>query len=83
MAKLGIEGSIILFGQASSEHLRVDLKGEYVVLVSHELAVGRMTSHWRERVLVSMPKEMWLAVAQAIRPARWPEKPVLSVRERE
>ncbi|MFQ6027343.1 MAG: hypothetical protein ACE5Q6_07610 [Dehalococcoidia bacterium] len=66
MAEVGHDESIILSGDATGEHLRADVKGEDVALVSHELAVGRITSHWRERVLVSLPKEMWLAVAQAI-----------------
>lgn len=68
MAELSGGPSIILFGAADSEHLRVDVKGSDLVLVSHELAVGQVTSHWRERVLVSMPREMWVAVARELLP---------------
>lgn len=62
----GVE-SIFLFGDAEGEHLRLDVREKEVVMISHEMAVGRIMSHWRDRVLVAMPKETWIAVAEELK----------------
>lgn len=59
--------SILIYGEPKGEHLRVDVAEESVVLVSHELAVGRVQSQWRNRVLVSMSRATWQVIAEKIK----------------
>ena len=63
----GVE-RIFLFGDAEGEHLRLDVREKEVVMVSHEMAISHVSSNWRDRVLVAMPKEMWIAVARELSP---------------
>ena len=62
----GVE-RIFLFGDAAGEHLRLDVREKEVVMVSHEMAISHVSSNWRDRVLVAMPKEMWISVAEELK----------------
>jgi len=60
--------TIYIHGDAGGEHLRAEIKnnGE-VLLVSHDLAIGRALSHWRERHMVNIPHSVWLKIAEEIK----------------
>lgn len=55
--------TVYLAGTQDGEHLRAEVKGDEVVLISHELATSYISTRWRDRVLVSIPLRLWRAVA--------------------
>jgi hypothetical protein len=60
--------SYVLSGDPNGEHLRAEVKETEVVLVSHELRLVEYSSNqWIDRVMVSLPIELWHALSDIIR----------------
>lgn len=55
--------SFYIYGKAEGEHLRADVRGDEIVLVSQERAVTQVDTQWRERVLVTIPCRVWRAIS--------------------
>lgn len=60
--KLDIQ-RIIICQDIDGSELYAQVSGAEVVLTSHELAVGRGLSHWRERTICTTPVQAWKAIA--------------------
>lgn len=77
--------TIYLYGDPEAEHLRVEVRGKEVLLISHECVVQKITNIWRDRYLVSMPLEKWMLVARLIDPSQFvgeaPDDPKKAVSE--
>lgn len=47
--------TFVISGNPKGEHLYATVTDTEIILVSHELIVGRVQNQWRDRNLVSMP----------------------------
>jgi len=54
--------TVYIFGDRDGEHLRAEITGGEVVLISYECIPGRTQNQWRDRNIVAMPLEKWIAV---------------------
>ena len=63
------QSSILVYGQRDDEHLRAEVHSEIVLLVGQERVTSEMGAvQMRDRVFCSVPKAIWLRIAEAIRP---------------
>ena len=53
-------------GHPDAEHLRAEVEGDSITLISHELRVGPVQNVWYDRVLVSMRLAQWQVVGRVI-----------------
>ena len=56
----------VIFGDEKGQHLFALFNDGDVVLVSHELDAGLGLGQWRDRVVVAMPLESWVAVGKVV-----------------
>jgi len=66
-----MDKTIFLFGDPEDQHLRVEVRGEELLLISHEHIMQKITNIWRDRYLLAMPVEKWMTVARLIDPSQF------------
>ena len=63
---MGTRVKVIISGPEDGEHLYVEWDDVTIVLRSHEMAITKVDTKWRERVLAAFPKSVWLTVARIL-----------------
>ena len=61
-----LRGRIYIEGDEKGQHLRLDLKGDEVELVSHELQVTYADSRCIDRVFLAMKKAKWKEIGEQL-----------------
>ena len=60
--------SCLVYGQRDGEHLRADIHSEIVLLVGQERVTSETGAvQMRDSIYCSVPKTIWLQVAEAIK----------------